>query len=130
MKGHKSFQVTDFSLRDLPWAVTAYLVLSVFSIGLGLFFELLPNLWSGLFLGVGGALLVAFFFLRSLKKEVDVAALPSPSIKVRAKCDDPYGSFVDAVKAYREETGLGLPEATAVLRNYQNSQQQGESTES
>ena len=130
MKDHKSFQITDFSLRDVPWAVAAYLVLSVCSIGLGIFLELLPKFWSGLLVGAGGALLVAFFLLRPVKKEVDVEALPRPSAKVRAKCDDPAGSFIEAVKAYREETGQGLPEAMAALRNYQDGQQHGGQTES
>lgn len=75
-------------------------------------------------------MLVAFFLLRPVKKKIDVAALPSPSANVRAKCDDPCVSFVEAVKAYRDETGLGLMEATAVLRNYQDSQQRGEQNES
>jgi hypothetical protein len=130
MSKHKSFRITDFSLRDLPWAVGAYFVLSLFAIGLGLLLEPVPPFLSGLLLGVGGALLLAFYLLRPLKKEVDVAALPSPSAKVRAKCDDPASSFVDAVKAYREETGLGLEEAKAVLEDYQNSERNGERTES
>jgi ribosomal protein L7/L12 len=33
---------------------------------------------------------------------------------------DPGSSFVEAVKAYREESGVGLSEATAVLRHYQS----------
>ena len=130
MTEHKSFRVSDFSLRDLPWAVAAYLVLSIFSVGLGLFLDSLPSFWSGLLLGAGGAFIVAFFLLRPVKKKVDVAALPSPSANVRAKCDDPSGSFVEAVKAYRVETGLGLAEATAVLRNYQASKQHRDRTQS
>lgn len=68
MTEHKSFRISDFSLRDLPWAVTAYLLLSLFSIGLGLFLESLPGFWSGLLLGAGGALLVAFLLLGPGKK--------------------------------------------------------------
>ena len=130
MTEHKPFRVSDFSLRDLPWAVAAYLLLSLFSVGLGLFLESLPSFWSGLLLGAGGAFIVAFFLLRPVKKKVDVAALPSPSANVRAKCDDPSGSFVEAVKAYRDETGLGLAEATAVLRNYQATKQPRDGTQS
>jgi hypothetical protein len=120
MNDHKSFRVTDFSLRDLPWAVGAYFVISLFSIGLALLFELVPPFLSGILLGTGAVLLVAFFLLRPFKKKVDVAELPSPSANVKAKCDDPSGSFVEAVKAYREETGLGLAEAKAVLESYQD----------
>lgn len=130
MSKHKSFRISDFSLRDLPWAVGAYFVLSIFSIGIGLLLEAVPPFLSGLLLGVGGALLFAFFLLRPLEKEVDVAALPSPSANVRAKCDDPAGSLVEAVKAYREETGLGLAEAKAVLQEYQDIERHGVRTES
>jgi hypothetical protein len=121
MKQLGSFRISDFSLRDVPWGFAAYLILSVFSIGLGAFLDSLPEFWSGLFLGAGCALLASFFLLRPAKKEVDVAALPSPSASVMAKCDDPDCSLAEAVKAYREETGLGLTEAAAVLRNYQAS---------
>ena len=130
MTEHNSFRVSDFSLRDLPWAVAAYLLLSLFSVGLGLFLESLPSFWSGLLLGAGGAFVVAFFLLPPVKKKVDVAALPSPSANVRAKCDDPSGSFVEAVKAHRDETGLGLAEATAVLRNHQATKQPRDGTKS
>jgi len=130
MTEHRSFRVSDFPLRDLPWAVAAYFILSLFSIGLGLLLEPVPPFLSGLLLGAGGALIVAYFLLRPVRKQVDVAALPSPSSKVRAMCDDPTASFVKAVKAYREETGLGLTEATAVLRAYQASRQHKEQTKS
>lgn len=130
MPEHDSFRVTDFSLRDIPWAVAAYLLLSLLAVGLGLFLESLPSFWSGLLLGAGTAFVVAFFLLRPVKKKVDVTALPSPSANVRAKCDDPSGSFVEAVRLYRDETGLGLAEATAVLRNYQATKQPKVGTES
>lgn len=130
MTEHRSFRPSGFSLRDVPYGVAAYLVVSALSIGLGVFLESLPGFWSGLLLGSGIALLAAFFLLRPGGKEVDIAALPSPSADVRAKCDDPDGSSVEAVKAYREETGLGLTEATAVLRHYQASRQDRDQTES
>ena len=130
MSEHKSFRVSDFSLRDIPWAVAAYIIISLLSIGLGLVLESLPSFWSGLLLGAGGALLIAYLLLRPVKKEVDIAALPRPSASVRAICDDRAGSFVAAVKAYRDETGLGLSEATAVLRDYQASKKHQEQTES
>ena len=123
MSKYRSFKISDFSLRDVPWAIAAYLAISLLSIGLGVLLESLPKFWSGFFLGGGSGLLAAFFLLRPARKEVDVASLPEPSATVRAKCDDPGGSFVQAVKAYREETGLGLTEATAVLREYRASKQ-------
>jgi len=130
MTEHRAFRISDFSIRDVPWVLAAYLVISIFSIGLGIFLESLPGFWSGLLLGSGIALLLAFFLLRPGGKKVNVTALPSPSANVRAKCDDPDGSFVEAVKVYREETGLGLTEATAVLRRYQASRQDRDRTES
>jgi hypothetical protein len=128
MSKQRSFKISDFSLRDAPWAIAAYLVISLLSIGLGVVLESLPEFWSGVLLGAGCALLgsalfALCFLLGPSTKQVDVAALPEPSATVRAKCDDPGGSLVEAVKAYREETGLGLTEATAVLRKYQASKQ-------
>jgi hypothetical protein len=125
MTEHKSFRISDFSLRDVPWAVAAYLIISLFSIGLGVLLESLSEFWSGLLLGAGCAFLASYFLLRPAKKEVDIAAFPRPSASVMAKCDDPACSLVEAVKVYREETGLGLNEAAAVLRNYQASKQSG-----
>jgi hypothetical protein len=126
MNEHRSFRISDFSLRDVPWAVAAYLILALFSIGLGVLLESLPDLWRGLLLGGGCALfassLLAYYFLLGpATKEIDFGSLPEPSATVMAKCDDPACSLAEAVKAYREETGLGLTEATAVLRTYQAS---------
>jgi hypothetical protein len=129
MAEHKSFRISDFSLRDAPWGIAAYLIISAFAIGLGLLLESLPRFWSGLLLGAGGAFIVAFILLRPVQKKVDIATLPNPSDHVKAMCDDPACSFIEAVKAYRDETGLGLSEATAVLKHYQNDRKQGEQSE-
>jgi hypothetical protein len=129
MNEHGSFRISDFSLRDVPWAVVAYLIMALFSIGLGGLLESLSEFWRGVLLGGGCAWLASligyYFLLGTATKEIDVASLPRPSATVMAKCDDPTCSFVEAVKAYREETGLGLTEATAVLRHYQSSKQSG-----
>jgi hypothetical protein len=129
MTQHRSFRIGDFSLRDVPWAVAAYLIISLFSIGLGVFLESLPGFWRVVLLGGGCAwfasLLGYYFLLGPATKKIDVASLPEPSATAMAKCDDPACSFVEAVKAYREETGLGLTEAAAVLRNYQAGKQSG-----
>jgi hypothetical protein len=119
MAEHRSFRISDFSLRDVPRSVAAYLVISLFAIGFGVFFGSLPRFWSGVLLGAGCALPASLLLLRLVRKEVDVAALPSPSATVRAKWDDPNCSPAEAVKACRDETGLGFAEATAVVRNYQ-----------
>lgn len=128
MTEHRLFRISDFSLRDVPWAIAAYLIISLFSISLGIFLESLSEFWSGLLLGAGCATLVSYILLQLEKREVEVAAFPRPSASVMAKCDDPACSLVEAVKAYREETGLGLSEAAAVLRNYQASNLQKEKT--
>ena len=121
MTEHKSFRISGFSIRDIPWAVAAYFILSLLSIGLGVFLESLPEFWSGFLSGAGLALVGAFLLLGPRTRKIDVAALPQPSEKVRAKCDDPNCSLVEAVKAYREETGLGLSEAKAVVESYRAS---------
>jgi hypothetical protein len=113
----RSLRPRDFSWRDTPAFVLAYLILSVLAVGLGLAVEALPSFWQGLLCGVGLGSLGALAVLRP-SKTVDVAALPEPSARVRAKCDDPDASLVEAVKAYREETGLGLTEATAAVKAY------------
>lgn len=53
--------------------------------------------------------------------QIDVAALPQLSEAVREKCDDLDCPLVEAVKAYRDETGLGLSEAKAVVDFYRAS---------
>jgi hypothetical protein len=59
MTQHKSCRISDFSFQDVPWAVGAYLIISLFSIGLGVFLESLPEFWSGLLLGAGCAFLAS-----------------------------------------------------------------------
>lgn len=51
----KSFRVSDFTLRDLPWGLVGFLALSVFAVGLGSLAEFLPASirWVGLGLAVG-----------------------------------------------------------------------------
>lgn len=60
----------------------------------------------------------AFLLFAPKHRKIDVGALPQPSGEVRAKCDDPDCSLVEAVKAYRDDTGLGLSEARAVVESY------------
>jgi hypothetical protein len=117
--------------RQVPiQAHAAYLIIALFSVGLGVLLESQPEFGRGVLLGGGcalfaSALLAYFFLLGPATKEIDVASLPEPSATVMAKYDDPACSLAEAVKAYREETGLGLTEAAAVLRNYQASKQSG-----
>ena len=59
MKEHRSFMPSDFSFRDLPGFVPAFLVVSFLSVGLGLFIETAPAFLSGALIGGGGALALA-----------------------------------------------------------------------
>ena len=123
MDKHRSFRPSDFSLRDFSLRntgrfLTIYLVISAVMICIGLFLEALPEFWKGALLGGGWAWMAAVLLFRPKAEEIDVAALPQPSAAVRAKCDDPNCTFVEAVKAYRYQTGLGLSKAMAVIESY------------
>jgi hypothetical protein len=67
-------------------------------------------------LGFCSALILLTLLFR--RQEIDTTDLPEPSADVRRICEDPNLTLAEAVKAYRDETGLGLAEATAVLRAY------------
>ena len=60
MSKHRSFKPSDFSLRDIPGFIVAYIIISLFSIGLGLLIEALPEFWSGILVGAGFAMLGTF----------------------------------------------------------------------
>ncbi len=117
MKKSRSFVPSDFSFRDTPYLLVAYLVASAICIGVGLAIESIPSFWRGLLAGVGLGFVGALALLRR-SKEIDIASLPKPSSQVRAICSEPDISIVEAVKLYRDETGVSLTEATAVLRAY------------
>lgn len=117
MGKHRSFVVSDFSLRDMPYFLVGYLVSCVICVLIGIAVETLPLFLRGLLCGIAVGLAVALALL-SPRKAVDIASLPEPSAAVRAKLDDPNCSLVEVVKLYRSETGLGLTEATAVLKVY------------
>ena len=119
MNKHRSFMPSDFrfSFRFMFLFLVVFIVLSVISIGLGLMVETIPEFWRGFLCGVGLGLLIPSVLLFP-KKEIDIASFPEPSENVKTICDDPNCSLVEAVKIYCEETGVGLSEATAVLRAY------------
>jgi len=52
------------------------------------------------------------------RQEIDTTNLPKPSAEVRRICEDPDLTLAEAVKTYRDETGVGLAEATAVVKGY------------
>ena len=123
---HESFKPSDFSFKDfslqnIGFYLAAYLIISLFFVGIGSFLVTLPDFWRGVLLGSGISLMVAFGLFGPKPRKIDVAAPPQPSAEVRAKCDDPSCSLVEAVKAYRDETGLGLFEAKAFVDSYRAS---------
>lgn len=50
---HRSFLPSDFSLRDVPFTLLAFSVISVTSIVLGLVVESLSSFWRGYLWGIG-----------------------------------------------------------------------------
>lgn len=55
-KPHRSFVVSDFSVRDIPVALLAYVIISVASVALGLAVESLTSFWRGFLFGIAVAL--------------------------------------------------------------------------
>jgi hypothetical protein len=49
---HRSFVPSDFSLRDIPFTLLAFIVISVASTVLGLFVESLSTFWRGYVWGI------------------------------------------------------------------------------
>ncbi|AQT67831.1 hypothetical protein STSP2_00982 [Anaerohalosphaera lusitana] len=117
MSKNRSFVPSDFSLRHVPLFIVVCIIMSVICILLGLALQTLPEFWRGLLFGVALSQIVTLTWLFPHKK-IDINSLPQPSAEVRAKCNDPNCSFVEAVKLYREETGSSLSEAAAVLKAY------------
>lgn len=55
-KAHRSFVVSDFSVRDIPFAVLVYVIISAICIVLGLAVESLTSFWQGFVFGIAVAL--------------------------------------------------------------------------
>lgn len=55
-KPQRSFVVGDFSVRDIPFAVLAYVIISAICIVLGLAVEFLTSFWRGFAFGIAVAL--------------------------------------------------------------------------
>lgn len=119
MSRHRSFLPSDFSLRDVPGFLVAYLLMSAACVAAGVFLERLPPFWQGILCGAGLGLAAGAWL--SLPRRVDVSSLPPPSPRVRQLCENPacrYPSqaFAQAVKAYCDETGAAVADATELLR--------------
>jgi hypothetical protein len=122
MTKHRSFLLSGFSLRDVPAAIVVYVILAAISVLAGLILQSLPPFHRGILSGVGlgSCSTLVLLVLICRKREVDTTVLPEPSAEVRRICEDPTSTLAEAVKAYRDETGLGLAEATAVMKAYSN----------
>ena len=53
---HRSFVVSDFSMRDIPVALLAYGIISVASVVMGLAVESLTSFWRGFSFGIAAAM--------------------------------------------------------------------------
>lgn len=127
MNKHRSFRPSDFSFkhftfRNIGWFLAVSIVISLVFVTTGVLLEMLPGLLRVVLVGVGIALMLAFGLFGPKPRKVDVADLPQPSAQVRAICEDPNRSLAEAVKAYREETGLDLFQAKAALDSYEPAQ--------
>jgi hypothetical protein len=49
---HRSFVPSDFSIRDAPFMLLAFIIICVASVVLGLFVESLSSFWRGYLLGI------------------------------------------------------------------------------
>lgn len=121
MSEHRSFAPSDFPLRGMRGFLVAYVILSGICVLVGLTVQGLPPFWGGLLCGVGIGFLGAVMLLHGGKR--DITKLPEPSGSVQTMCNAPdckfpSRSFAEAAKAYCDETGATLSEATRVLKAY------------
>ena len=62
---HRSFLVSDFSMRDIPFALLAFIIISVASVVFGLVVESLSSFWRGYVWGI-----VTTYFAMSIVREI------------------------------------------------------------
>jgi hypothetical protein len=130
-RGARSFRPSDFGLGNVPWIVVALVLVVAGLAGLGYVFDqvgqLLPPdlrlLAIGFVLGFLVGLRVNDWSTRRSRAGPPlsdrVKDLPL-SDRVKEIARDPARK-IEAIKAYREETGAGLVEAKGVVEAYINS---------
>lgn len=64
MSKHRSFVPSDFSLRDVPIFLVAYVIMSAVCVFAGLAIQALPPWWGGMLCGVGLGFCAALLLLR------------------------------------------------------------------
>lgn len=135
MTKHRSFAPSDFGLRDIPRIVFGLLLISAISVLTGIIVQQLkegfPLYVAGLLVGLGIGLAVALLVIRRATiryiETIDIDSLPEVSENIQQICADSTASKLEAVKAYCNETGLGVAEAKAAVDDYVAKQeQQGE----
>ena len=64
---HRSFVVSDFSMRDIPFTLLAFIIISLASVILGLLVESLSSFWRGYLWGIVTTIL-ALAILRQISR--------------------------------------------------------------
>jgi len=124
MKSHSSFKITDIKKSEFPGIMVIFFVISVLSVAMGLLMERLPDIVQGLIIGLGlGWMLGLMIYLYGKKETSGPEHCPPPSDKVLSILHDSEGSLIEAIKVYREETGVGLNDAARVLKRHQDQRQ-------
>ena len=142
MTEHRSFVPSDFGLRDIPRIVRRWLLLSVictFTRIVGQKFQdgvppFLAGLLTGLGLGLGISAFVSIVIARKsatrYRETIDIDSLPELSANVQQICDGSSAAKkLKAVKAYCDETGLGVPEGMVAVEGYLAKEEQQSDSE-
>ncbi len=64
---HRSFQVSDFSMRETPFTLLAFIIICAASVVLGLFVESLSLFWRGYLWGIVTTILAMAIFRQMLR---------------------------------------------------------------
>ena len=65
---HRSFVPSDFSMRDVPFMLLAFIIICVASVVLGLFVEALSSFWRGYLWGIVTTILAVAILRQILSK--------------------------------------------------------------
>ena len=142
MTEHRSFVPSDFGLRDIPRIVFACLLISAICMLIGIigqqFQDGVPPFFAGLLIGLGlGLGISAFVSILIARKSatryretIDIDSLPELSANVQQICDGSHeAKKLKAVRAYCDETGLGVPEGRVAVEGYLAKEEQQSDSE-
>ena len=68
---HRSFVVSDFSMRDTPFTLLAFIIICAASVVLGLFVESLSSFWRGYLWGIATTILAMAILRQRLRTKAD-----------------------------------------------------------